>query len=42
MIDNWGNYLEQLRIMLPRLMSFRDFSKVGKGLLRQMLYLQSQ
>ena len=42
MIDNWGYNLEQLKIMLPRLMSFWDFNKVEKGLLRQTLYLQSQ
>ena len=30
-----GNYLEQFRILLPRLMSFWNFSKVEKGLLRR-------
>ena len=28
MIDNQGNYLEQLRIMLPRLMCFLEFRRV--------------
>ena len=41
MVDK-GNYLEQLRIMLLRLMSFSDLSKVEKGLLRQVLDLQKQ
>ena len=28
MIDNQGNYLEQLRIMLPHLMCFLEFRRV--------------
>ena len=37
-----GNYLEQFKILLPRLMSFWNFSKVEKGLLITPLYLQGQ
>ena len=43
MIDNYYNYLEQLRIMIPRFLCVFFFdSKMEKGILRQFAYLQSQ